>query len=79
LTKLPPGRTPIKTVVVGEDKRDGVYKGIEREINLGRQVYVVYPLIEESKKMDLKAATKMYEELRDVVFRNSKSDCCTAK
>jgi ATP-dependent DNA helicase RecG len=35
---------------------------------LGRQVYVVYPLIEESEKMDLKAATKMYEELRDVVF-----------
>jgi ATP-dependent DNA helicase RecG len=68
IDELPPGRTPIKTVVVGEDKRDGVYKGIEREINLGRQVYVVYPLIEESEKMDLKAATKMFEELRDQVF-----------
>lgn len=68
IDELPPGRTPIKTVVVGEDKRDGVYKGIEREINLGRQVYVVYPLIEESEKMDLKAATKMFEELRDSVF-----------
>lgn len=68
IDELPPGRTPIKTVVVGEDKRDGVYKGIEREINLGRQVYVVYPLIEESEKMDLKAATKMFEELRDHVF-----------
>lgn len=68
IDELPPGRTPIKTVVVGEDKRDGVYKGIEREINLGRQVYVVYPLIEESEKMDLKAATKMFEELRDKVF-----------
>jgi ATP-dependent DNA helicase RecG len=70
IDELPPGRTPIKTVVVGEDKRDGVYKGIEREINLGRQVYVVYPLIEESEKMDLKAATKMFEELRDKVFPN---------
>ncbi len=68
IDELPPGRTPIKTVVVGEDRRDGVYKGIEREINLGRQVYVVYPLIEESEKLDLKAATKMFEELRDTVF-----------
>jgi ATP-dependent DNA helicase RecG len=72
IDELPPGRTPIKTVVVGEDKRDGVYKGIEREINLGRQVYIVYPLIEESEKMDLKAATKMFEELRDQVFPNFK-------
>jgi ATP-dependent DNA helicase RecG len=68
IDELPPGRTPIKTVVVGEDQRAGVYKGIEREIKLGRQVYVVYPLIEESEKMDLKAATKMYEELRDKIF-----------
>lgn len=68
IDELPPGRTPIKTVVVGEDKRDGVYKGIEREIKLGRQVYIVYPLIEESEKMDLKAATKMYEELCEKVF-----------
>ena len=70
IDELPPGRTPIKTVVVGEDKRDGVYKGIEREIKLGRQVYVVYPLIEESEKMDLKAATKMYEELCGKIFPN---------
>lgn len=68
IDELPPGRTPIKTVVVGEDQRGGVYKGIEREINLGRQVYVVYPLIEESEKMDLKAATMMFEELRDKIF-----------
>ena len=68
IDELPPGRTPVKTVVVGEDKRDGVYKGIEREIKLGRQVYIVYPLIEESEKMDLKAATKMHEELRDKIF-----------
>ncbi len=68
IDELPPGRTPIKTVVVGEDQRNGVYKGIEREVKLGRQVYIVYPLIEESEKMDLKAATKMYEELRDKIF-----------
>ena len=72
IDELPPGRTPTKTVVVGEDKREGVYRGIEREINLGRQIYIVYPLIEESEKMDLKAATKMFEELRDVIFPNYK-------
>lgn len=68
IDELPPGRTPVKTVVVGEDKRSGVYKGIDREISKGRQVYVVYPLIEESEKLDLKAATKMFEELRDDIF-----------
>lgn len=72
IDELPPGRTPIKTVVVGEDQRNGVYKGIDREIKLGRQVYIVYPLIEESEKMDLKAATAMFEELRDNVFSEYK-------
>ena len=68
IDELPPGRTPIKTVVLGEDQRHGVYKGIEREVKLGRQIYVVYPLIEESAKMDLKAATIMYEDLRARIF-----------
>ena len=68
IDEMPPGRTPIKTVVLGEDQRPGVYRGIEREVKLGRQVYVVYPLIEESAKMDLKAATKMYEDLRTRIF-----------
>ena len=70
IDELPPGRTPIKTVVVGEDQRKGVYRGMVREIEGGRQVYVVYPLIEESEKVDLKAATKMFEELRDEIFPN---------
>ena len=68
IDELPPGRTPIKTVVVGEDQRHGVYRGIDREVKLGRQIYIVYPLIEESAKMDLKAATIMYEDLRTRVF-----------
>ena len=68
IDELPPSRTPIKTVVVGEDQRTGVYRGIEREIKLGRQAYVVYPLIEESAKMDLKAATIMYDDLRTHIF-----------
>jgi ATP-dependent DNA helicase RecG len=68
IDELPPGRTPVKTVVVGEDQREGVYKGVRREVMRGRQVYVVYPLIEESEKLDLKAATLMFEELRGKVF-----------
>jgi ATP-dependent DNA helicase RecG len=68
IDELPPGRTPIKTVVVGEDQRGGVYKGVEREVRGGRQAYVVYPLVEESEKMDLKDATRMFEHLRDRIF-----------
>ena len=70
IDELPPGRTPIKTVVCGEDQRTGIYKGVEREVRAGHQAYVVYPLIEESEKMDLKDATRMYEHLRDRVFPN---------
>ena len=80
IDEMPPGRTPIKTVVLGEDQRHGVYKGIEREVKLGRQVYVVYPLIEESAKMDLKAATIDVRGPADTTsFRNTRSACCTAK
>jgi ATP-dependent DNA helicase RecG len=68
IDEMPPGRTPIKTVVLGEDQRTGVYRGIEREVKLGHQAYVVYPLIEESAKTDLKAAKLMYEHLRGDVF-----------
>lgn len=68
IDEMPPGRTPVKTVVVGEDQRSGVYRGIDREVRSGRQVYVVYPLIEESEKTDLKAATQMYDDIRTRVF-----------
>jgi len=68
IDELPAGRTPIKTVVCGEDQRHGVYRGIEREVALGRQAYVVYPLIDESEKLDLKAATAMYDDLRTNIF-----------
>jgi ATP-dependent DNA helicase RecG len=68
IDELPPGRTPIKTEVFGEDGRMEVKKLIAREVRSGRQVYVVYPLVEESAKMDLKDATRRYEYLRDKVF-----------
>jgi len=68
IDELPPGRTPIETAVYGEDQRQEVKQLITREVKAGRQVYVVYPLVEESEKMDLRDATKRYEYLRDTVF-----------
>src|SRR5256714_5508758 len=68
IDELPPGRTPIETKVFGEEGRQEVKKVIAREVRAGRQVYVVYPLVEESEKMDLRDATKRYEYLRDRVF-----------
>jgi ATP-dependent DNA helicase RecG len=68
IDELPPGRTPIETMVVGEDHRQEVKKLITREVRAGRQVYVVYPLVEESEKMDLRDAKQRYEYLRDTVF-----------
>ena len=68
IDELPPGRTPIETRVFGEDQRQEVKRLISREVKAGRQVYVVYPLIEGSEKTDLKDATRRYEYLRDTVF-----------
>ena len=68
IDELPPGRTPIQTMVFGEDQRLEVKRLITNEVKKGHQVYVVYPLVEESEKMDLKDATRRYEYLRDRVF-----------
>lgn len=68
IDELPPGRTPVETKVFGEEGRQEVKQLIAREPRAGRQVYVVYPLVEESEKMDLRDATKRYEYLRDRVF-----------
>lgn len=68
IDEMPPGRTPIETMILGEEQRLEVKQMIAREVRAGRQVYVVYPLVEESEKMDLKDATRRYEYLRDKVF-----------
>ena len=68
IDEMPPGRTPIETSVFGEEQRAEVKELISREVRAGRQVYVVYPLVEESEKMDLKDATQRFEYLRDKVF-----------
>lgn len=63
IDELPPGRKPITTRWVGESRRLEVLGFIRREIEEGRQAYVVYPLVEESEKMDLLAATEGYSKL----------------
>jgi ATP-dependent DNA helicase RecG len=68
INEMPPGRTPIETRVFGEEQRLETKKLIANEVRAGRQVYVVYPLVEESEKIDLKDATQRYEYLRDKVF-----------
>ena len=60
---LPPGRQPIKTIVRADSRRDEAYAMMREEIQRGRQVYVIYPLVEESEKIDLKAATAMAGEI----------------
>ena len=60
---LPPGRRPVKTKVERESHREAVYDFVRRRLGEGRQAYVVYPLVEESAKTDLKAATEMAETL----------------
>ena len=65
---LPPGRQPIRTWVKPESRRDEIYQLIRRELTAGRQAYVIYPLVEESEKIDLKSATEMADRLQAEVF-----------
>jgi len=65
---MPPGRRPITTLVKPESRRPDVYELVRDEVESGRQAYVVYPLIEESEKIDLKAATAMADHLAHDVF-----------
>jgi ATP-dependent DNA helicase RecG len=68
IRELPPGRLPMTTVAKPESRRDEVYRMARRELEAGRQVYVIYPLVEDSEKVDLRAATAMADHLRVEVF-----------
>ncbi|HSC28208.1 MAG TPA: ATP-dependent DNA helicase RecG [Vicinamibacterales bacterium] len=65
---MPPGRLPIKTIAKPESRRDEIYQFIRQQLDNGRQAYVIYPLIEESAKIDLKAATEMADHLAQDIF-----------
>ena len=66
---LPPGRQPIRTFLRDETARAKIYAFVRREIESGRQAYVVCPLIEASEEMDLPSAEEVYEELAHGIFR----------
>ncbi|HUY13873.1 MAG TPA: ATP-dependent DNA helicase RecG [Terriglobia bacterium] len=68
IDELPPNRTPITTTVLEEDERERAYEVIREKVSGGEQAYAVYPLIEESEKLDLRPAMRMYEQLSRNVF-----------
>ncbi len=68
IDELPPGRLPVQTKVLRAGRRDQAYRRIRREVSRGQQAYMVYPLIEESEKLDLSAAVEMAGQLQQEVF-----------
>lgn len=65
IDELPPGRKPVKTVHRYDQKRGDLYQFIRTELNIGRQVYIVYPLIEESETLDLKNLEEGYQHVSE--------------
>jgi ATP-dependent DNA helicase RecG len=72
LDELPPGRTPIVTRRVADDRSLEVWDFVRKQVAKGHQVYVVYPVIAESEETELKAAVKMYRELSGKIFAELK-------
>jgi len=66
IDEMPRGRLPIITKIYYESQRERLYAGMRKELEKGHQMYVVYPLIEESEKIDMKNATEMYQVLKGV-------------
>ncbi len=68
MREMPPGRHPIKTIAKPEARRDEIYDFVRQQLDAGRQAYVIYPLVEESAKVDLRAATEMADHLAQDIF-----------
>jgi ATP-dependent DNA helicase RecG len=68
IDEMPPGRQPIKTKWFAPDERAKAYSFMRRQVQEGRQAFVICPLIEESEKMEVRAATAEYERLRRLIF-----------
>ena len=68
IDELPPGRQPILTKHLPEDRVETAYSFMKQQIDAGRQAYVVYPVIEESETQAMKAAQKMHQQLSEIVF-----------
>ena len=70
LDEMPEGRKPVTTLLRYPSKRDEVHRLVDQELEAGRQAYIVYPLVEESDKMDLRSATEEYERLSAEAFQH---------
>ena len=70
IDELPPGRQPIQTTALSGRQRTQAYDLIRREVAQGRQAYIIFPVIEESEKTDLRAAVKEHERLSEKIFPN---------
>src|SRR6185436_7314113 len=68
MREMPPGRQPIRTTARPESRRDEIYEFVRQQLDEGRQAYVIYPLVEESEKVDLRAATEMADHLATDIF-----------
>jgi ATP-dependent DNA helicase RecG len=68
IDEMPPGRTPIVTRCVSDERSAEVWDFVRKQVAAGHQVYVVYPVIEENEETELKAAMKMYKELSKSIF-----------
>ena len=65
IDQLPPGRKPVTTLLRYDNNRQDVYRGIGSQLKLGRQAYIVYPLIDENDKLELRSLTEGYEQICD--------------
>ncbi len=72
LDELPEGRIPVRTSWRYENKRKDIYEFVRTKVAKGQQAYIVFPLIEESEKLDLKAATESYEKMSEGIFSQFK-------
>jgi ATP-dependent DNA helicase RecG len=68
IDELPPGRTPVITKRVSDERADEVFEFVRKQVKAGHQAYVVYPVIEENEEKELKAAIKMYEMIRKTLL-----------
>lgn len=69
IQELPPGRKPVRTFLRTPERRPLIYDFVKKEIEKGRQAYVVCPLVEESENLDLPSAEEVYDELRHGIFK----------
>ena len=72
ITELPPGRIPISTEIILENELPALFKLVDEEIKKGKQAYVILPLIEDSEKMNLSSAKKIFKYLSEEIFLNIK-------